>query len=463
MALVPQQFASSALAQGGEVNMEAAVKQVMATYSAEAVQTAGKALLDELEADKKARLETMTKKVDDVLSHASEVLIKAQKTQELDGILDDLQKLQVPQGGMNGYDPETQALTSRVSAAYQFVAQWQDYLSYLGSGNIQEAQNTLRNLVNSRSPGEALLVPRSEILARTVALASPTKKAASDASPSAPAQPTETSVLAGIKTLDDMEPTLRSLKSVSNQSYDLNQLSQMIAVYADSKNGLPITLDWLASNNGANSSPELERVKSLLLIYLLPRYIGSNALTPNPGETVNDYLKRSIETVESKQDWVSLQRIIEAETKLAKTQVYPSGTQSFLAGLNQETAGQYAMAVTSYQTALRNPDDYLPAKLVGDRLAEIKKDHPTEFEEGEKRYLNPPTPSYANPYMMMRPGMPGYGYPVSGYPNPAAMQPATSAASSGASATTVSATTVAPQVPTVSTNAAPTMPAPVSK
>src|SRR5476651_2634514 len=105
---------------------------------------------------------------------------------------------------------------------------------------------------------------------------------------------------------------------------------------------------------------------AMLFIYHLPRFIGSNAPVPNPNETVNDYLNRSIEAAEASQDWPSLQRIIDAKTKIFKAQTFPSGTRSFLAGLNQEMAGQYALAISSYQSALGNPDDYLPAKVVGD-------------------------------------------------------------------------------------------------
>jgi hypothetical protein len=458
MPAMAAEFASSAMAPGGEANLEAMVKQMMATNPAEAVQKTGKALLAELAARKKARVDTLTAKVNEVLARVPDILIKAKKTQELDGILSDLQKVQAPLGGMGSYDrmygndPDSQAVMNRVNSAYQFVAQWQDYLSARNSGNIQEAQNSLRNLLNSRSAGDATLIPRSEILARSVELAGQIKGIPPDASSSASPAIDTTVVLNGIKTLDDIEPAVKSLKAAN--SYEFSRLAQMASLYAQARNGLPVSLDLPFDGNPA---PELVRIKSMLFVYLLPRFIGNDALTLNPNETVGDYLKRSIEAVEAKQDWSSFLRIIEAEAKIAGTNGSSPGTHSFLVGVNQEMAGQYAQAVTAYQGALSQPDDYLPSKLIGDRLAAIKKNHPAEFDEGMKRFLTPPTPVSFSTYSYgMRPGMPGY--PIApGYPTPAVV-PAAGPAPSVAPATATNAAPVTSAPPSASTNAAPTTP-----
>jgi len=391
---------------GGNIQNE--VTQMMSMFPSDAVQQAGKALLAEIEAERKTREDALTAKVDAVVAQVPDLLTKAQKPQELDGILDALQKVQSPRGGGYGYDQGSQAQMSRVNAAYQFVAQWQDYLSARNNGNNQEAQNSLRNLLNSRSAGDAPLVPRSEILAQLATLTAATKTAGGTA-PQAVGREGIENVLREIKTLDDLEPALRKIRALPNIGYDLGGLSQLVSAYANSRNGLPTTFD-VTPNNGsnANDSPEFGRVRAMVIIYLLPRYVGSNALPPNPDETVNSYLNRSIEAAAAKEDWISLQRLMEAQVKIAGNNAIPSGTRAFLAGMNQEGAGQYALAVASYQSALANPDDYLPVKVVGERLAGIKKDHAAEYEEGSKRYLNPPAVIYANP-AQMRSGMPGYG------------------------------------------------------
>ena len=426
---------------GSDANLAAIVTQLMASDPSPAVQKAGQALLADLEARKKARVDAAKSTIDAVLAPAPAILVKAQKTDELDALLADLQKAQVSRG----YDePELQAQMARLNTAYQFVASWQDYLSARNSGNLQAAQDTLRNLLNSQRNGEAVLVPRSEILARSVELAVPPK-------PNAPAAATPppvdvAGILDGIKTLDDMEPALKAMKAIPNsQSPEAAILSQYVALYAASKSGLPASFD-LASGNNYNGAPapELERIRAMVILYLLPGFLGNNAPTTRPGETVSDYLARAITDAATRQDWSTLQHIIEAETRIARAPALPSGTRSFLAALNQETAGQFASAVTSYQSSLRDPDDFVPAKMVGDRLAAIKKDHPAEYEEGMKAVNNPPPmPAYMNPLMMR--AMMMQGYPMPGAPSPAPV---------GHSPTATPAVT-----PPAITNAAPVTPA----
>jgi hypothetical protein len=76
---------------------------------------------------------------------------------------------------------------------------------------------------------------------------------------------------------------------------------------------------------------------------------------------------------------------------------------SLLAGLNQEAAGQYVMAVASYEGALRSTSPFVPVKFIGAHLAAIQKDHPPDYAEGLEQ---PAVPMYGNPYA--RPIMPGY-------------------------------------------------------
>jgi hypothetical protein len=464
-------LASSLSAPNGEANVVAMITQIMATNSAPAVQETGKALLAELEARRKARIDALTTKVSAVLNRVSNILIKAQKPQDLDEILGSIQKLQAPQGGAYGYDQEAQGIMNQVNSAYQFVAQWQDYLSSRNSGNVQEAQNSLRNLTNSRPAGDVVLVPRSEILARITELANAPKPPNNGPVPPSPNSSSADvpAALNNIKTLEDLAPALKSLRvSTNGQGYDYAALAQLANLYANAKVGLPVSLDLNPPNIGGQPVPEMTRVRVMLLMYLLPRFIGSNAPAPKPDETVSDYLKRALVATNAAQDWPAFQLTLEAQFKVVGGNGYSPGTRSFLAGLNQEIAGQYSLAVSSYQTALQSPDDSLPTTVVRDHLAAIKKDHATEFDEGMKRFLNPPQPQpfYFNPYAG-RPGMPGYvpvpapvvapvASPVSTNAAPVARIPSSSPAP----------TNVAPAgapVPPASTNAAPTGAVPPTK
>jgi hypothetical protein len=66
------------------------------------------------------------------------------------------------------------------------------------------------------------------------------------------------------------------------------------------------------------------------------------------------------------------------------------GVDDLLAGINQEAAGQYALAVVSYQNALKVSDTTIPAKFIGARLAAIKKDHSEDYDDGMRTLTSPP-------------------------------------------------------------------------
>jgi hypothetical protein len=67
------------------------------------------------------------------------------------------------------------------------------------------------------------------------------------------------------------------------------------------------------------------------------------------------------------------------------------GVDDLLAGINQEAAEQYSLAVVSYQDALKVSDTTIPAKFIGTRLAAIKQNHPAEYEDGMKMVTSPPS------------------------------------------------------------------------
>lgn len=83
----------------------------------------------------------------------------------------------------------------------------------------------------------------------------------------------------------------------------------------------------------------------------------------------------------------------------------------FSAGLNQERAKQYAMAVISFQGALKTGSQLLPAEIIGDHLEAIKAAHPQEFEQGMQLALNPPTPRVDPFGRPIYDGRSGFSYP----------------------------------------------------
>lgn len=407
-----QQFGGS-VAIGQEANLEAMVRQMMISNPSKAVERAGQALLDELQSRQKARLDEVTAKIDAVLAPVPDVVAKAEKPADLDAILASLQRLMPSNMGGYGYDPAVQAENARLAAAYQFVSQWQDYLSYRDTQNTQQEINTLRNLLNNNAGG-LTIVPRSEILARIAPLDAQVQAGNVPRPYVQPQPPDIAPLLDGVKSLDDLAPAIRQVELLpNNQGYDAAELRQLAFLYGQAKNGLPLSLDTSPNYINGTAHPAVSRIESMVLLYVLPRLLGPGAPPPNANEQVNDYLVRTITVAEAAQNWTLLQRVLDAQMKIARVQPQTlQGTQNFLAGLNQEMAAQYARAVADYESALTQPDAFTPPRLIADRLAAIKQDHAADYDEGMKTFLRPPVPSYPpgylnfNPYLM-RYGMPG--------------------------------------------------------
>jgi hypothetical protein len=395
----------------GMGNFEAIIKQLMVNSSPD-VQAAGKALLAEIDAQKKSRADAIATKVDAVLKDLPDRLAKAQKPEDLDPVLADIQGLQIsPRDGygMRGYgmDQSIAALANKINACYQFTTQWQDYLSAKNNGNTQAAQNVLQNLLNNRQTDAPILIPRSQLLAISAALAA--NKPASNGSapavdPMSAAQSAQdemrkavqlqkNDIFTSIKTVDDIAPAVAKLSVLRETGYpqnnDIAQLQRMSAAYSDAKNGLPARIDFLDVNTmqQAPNQPELARIKVLVLLYILPVYLNvAPDQQPQPNETVKDYLNRMSDAAQAKNDWLSLKKIAQTQEKIGYVKMPPE----FYAGLDQEAAGQFALAAQSYMQGLRTNSPDLPSKLVGQRLDAIKKDHPDDYALAEKRYQTPP-------------------------------------------------------------------------
>jgi hypothetical protein len=410
----------------GDSGLESMVQQMMSSSSSAAVQKAGEDLLTAIRDERKARLDSISAKVDAVLSSLPDIVAKADKTSDLDAVLADIQGA-MPAGSMYGGNGEEQTQINRVNAAYQFVSQWQDYLSESAAGNKQEALNTLRNLSQQRPPGPPI-VPRSTILDRIIALEPQVNPNPGFPQPQGPVAPVVGPIIDGIKTLDDLGPAAQHAQEVTGNAFgnpdaaSSARLQQMASRYAEAKNGLPVSLNFTPLNSGAQAAPEFARVDAMLLAYLLPRFLGTGAPPENADETVDAYLDQVTATAIPARNWPLLQRTVLARVQIAGAQ--PQETQEFLTALNQELAGQYALAVVSYESALRAASRFIPATFIGERLAALQKDHPAEYAEGLKNAAHPPTPSFypvLNPYAS-RYGMPGY--PVFSINPPAVSTPA---------------------------------------
>ncbi len=445
------QFLSQTNQYGGASNASAIINQILSTYSSEAVQKAGAALLDEIQAEQKAKEDAYTAGVQEILTRLKNAVATSGKPSDLDPILVDLQKYQNRAGVYP--DEQTQQLTQQVQQAYQFATSWQDYLAAKANGQMDQAGNDLRNLAMN---GYGIsIMPRSEILAREQDLLS-AKIGPGNATGTTPAE-----IIAGIKSLDDMQPALDRINALGagtmNQNYTpaVQTLRTFVSMYERVKSGLPTTLNLNAFYS--NDSLGNAAMESKLLLFVLRNYFPSYQ-GPAPGEskTPTAFVDDVIVDAQTRQDWQQLREAIGVKMNMNQMGGGSMGgfvqnpMDSFIAAQNQEIAGQYAQAVNSYEMVLKIASPYVPAKVIGERLAAIQKDHPAEYAQGQQLAASPPVSPAV--YRVIQ------GYPY-GYPGNPAFVPGVNS-TLAMPGRTLTSPVAAPIPAGGSTNAAPVVPAP---
>lgn len=336
---------------------------------------------------------TASAEIDDALKQAADAIRRAQNPADLDSVLENLRQLKSRVPSDRPVAPQMFQALRKAEAALQFVARWQDYLSEAGSGNTEEAHEILQNLSQTDQIG---LIPRSEILARIHGPA--------PALSQAPTRPVVKELLDRIKTLDDMSAALETLKKWSVEDRGprgeiqsaIAALAPLDGTYREFKAGLATKIEGFLTD--ARLCPAyVISLRAQLLALLLPRYLGlPEEWKPRPDEGVHAFLDRVATDALEHRNYILAARAREVQyfMKYGMLDAQKSQAAAFITAHNQEEAGQYALAVASYQKALATGTEIVPPKVIGERLAVIQKEHPTEYAEGMRQFLAPPMPQY---------------------------------------------------------------------
>ena len=440
------QLVAQMLNSGNGANSDAELAQLTSFFTSDEVQEATTNLLAEIHKQRKERADAEAAEWKALLQRVTTKVNTATKPEDLDDLVVELQKHRGGYGG--GMQPADQALAQQVNAAFEFVQAWQNYLSHVATGQAQLAQNDLQNLTQNNS-GDSF-IPRSKLLALMDQVKTPPPGASPPPPPGAAAT---AAILANLKTLDDIAPALQKLKDPSVACQDAtdatNDLNTLEQGYEAIQAGLPFSVYTLNFPNKLTFAP----LRSQLIILMFSRsfttYKGPAA---GPGDTPESFLEHVVADATSREDWVLLRQAFYARSTLHQYNVYAqytnvatAGADALLDAVNQETAGQYAPAVVSYEQALKVADPDIPAKFIGRRLAGIEKDHPAEYAAGLKAVNDAATSAAAaaaTPMNMYS----RFGYPY-GFPPPAsapAPVPIPAVAPSPNAAATTSPSTNAP-------------------
>lgn len=214
--------------------------------------------------------------------------------------------------------------------------------------------------------------------------------------------------LRAVKNLDDLPPVITQLtKTVAPRRYgagpyydssvivaELNQINKAHASFKAGSYNLAIQVGTAAPYDGGGTMPSVEtiRLRNLLLAEVLPRYLEISGYGDmKAGENPSQFLMRLADEATARGDWDMVQRVLDAYRLSAFASRAPAWLQgeitacaAFLNGQNFEKAGQFSLAVSSYQNVLRQSGKHVPLKEAGERLAVIKKDHPEVFAAAAK-------------------------------------------------------------------------------
>ena len=313
-------------------------------------------------------------------------VIKAAKDPvDLDDII---RRLVESQTSFYGKEPAfPQEIFREVTSTLDFTTRWQDYL---GAVKADRPATALRVLEDMKQPGRmGVLIPRSEILELYNGIGGTQRGIA---------------LVMEIKSLDDVAGVITQLQKMRDENSSSTReigdlvfkLAEVEKSYREYKVGLPFSLEFKRDDWDSVLKQAMAKVIELRAqMYLLglPIYVGAPKDTvAREGELVRDFLDRIEGEAAERQD---VKLVLECRRVRVNFRSWgnPSsagetGVGHLTAARNQEAAGQYDLAVASYQLALRNGGDLVPAEWVGARLKEIETRYPDKFREGMER-MNP--------------------------------------------------------------------------
>lgn len=395
---------------GNDYNLNEILQGFEVFTGSEKIQQLTTALAAQFRKDVAVKEKSFVDAAEKLAQDSAKQALAAKTAKDLDTAIQALGKFARDTENRSSNNPAMRNAVRQVTEANQFVRQWQDYLAAVDAGNEAGARSQLRSIASSHR--DFSLIPRSELLAR-----SSVPETASPAIAPKPAAPTPVAaIVAKVKTLDDLDRAITELGQVERmlsgtESQLASDLRSLARAYADLKAGLATTVTTGVSSSARE---ELGDVRRLLILFAMPRSLGlPETEKAKPDDNVLGFLQRTLASARLNGDWPLVERVLTRARALNLTDAIASTSDStmiasWLAGLNQETAKQWVLAVGSFQAALKTGSQVVPAELIGQHLEDIKKAHPQEFEQGVQLMLNPPA---SDPY-----GRPSLEYLRSRFP-----------------------------------------------
>jgi hypothetical protein len=397
----------------GDQISSGSIQMILATTSSERVRKLCGELLAEIQKERDAREARFVPEANVAVNRTGELVLSAKVPKDLDGILKTLSDLKQRREDVTS--EVGKRAFAKVEAALSVVTHWQNYLANLNAGNLKAARDALRPVADSNAYP---VIPRSEILSRITEIEPPPAPKADSAAVNA--------ILNKMQTLDDISSALAELNRLGlgsgndHAGYELyTSLKKLEELYKDFRAGLPVMFN-LHDRVTNQSHAQVSGLWAQFLLLAIPRYLEAPGHLPKSGESVTEYLARLRGEAQAENNLGLLLRLLEVYQSLdpsnsARIWGDMGAVRTCIAAKNQEDAGQYPLAVISYEVALRNAGDNTPVKFIGQRLETIKSEHRKEYDDGVQRYLRgevvsvsaTPPPTYNVPSLLTVPAMTG--------------------------------------------------------
>jgi len=352
-----------------------------------------------LENENAAKTRAYITKLEGILTKAADALQTADTPESLDKTLDALNRNQFQNNGdedFDGNDPTVRRLVNELSSARQFVAAWQDYIQASNGGNLQQSQQSLRNL----SQQETTLIPRSQILARIAFEQGTVEQTAKILE--------ETTSLDGMRdAIDKMSRQTggtHGFDSGSGQQEIFTTLKQLDATYRDFIAGFPVQPEIFQKSSYpsiATGIPAIVKLRADLLRLTLPRMLELPADTLlEENEEIEPFLTLATHEAVRRDDIAAAIRIRDMRQYILRSSSSADKDIETLSGYSaahlQIEAKQWMLAVVSLQETLKSGCEFIPAAKVGELLETIGKEHPEEYKQGMDEFLSAGSASESN-------------------------------------------------------------------
>lgn len=347
-------------------------------------------LLEALQAQRKKKVEEITKAVDEAMGKASAALRKATTPDQVETIRIDLEDLRNDLLGSGGRD--LQRLSNRIQRAVNFLENWRQMLGSENDGDLTQALSYL-NQIRRNYNAEGLLTQKeisdkySALLSRSLMLApaskdeSPLLKAAGE-------------IVGNVKSgMDAHDAAIRMNRLVRIAGADgsgdypsVNALMQRLSYIAR----LQSLLDQKAFQQMIESTypwgdteqlgkVEDSRLKSIIadqkFMAIEALYPNANFGKPKDGESLSAFLKAKAKESYDSRDWPVLYQRLNA-LKALREGDFQQGVCYYISGDQLEKAGLYREAIRLYAACIEQTGPFVPKEEAAAAVAKILKEHP---------------------------------------------------------------------------------------